>query len=254
MLLPSHAGRIYLGSRFVCLCVSGKGTGVPATSFPQFALGSCGLEGARGLQIPLWDLFSLALAAFSQRRSGGEGLLPRWLCAWVSGSFSDCKVNGEANETKEQVWDNERTSHILSHRVTQSQRGIDDLAFCTDTQRGGCDLPGAAQQVSKRATTGTQASGLGVQSTSALPSKEVLRSPSLKAGLAIRVWLPVSHILCQAGPHTQCKVLPPPPNSRERTSIHEQLPSNAFVRSLLHSFPPNTYEHLYVLWAMPGAG
>ena len=115
MLLPSHAGRIYFGSRFVCLCVSGKGTGVPATSFPQFALGSCGLEGARGLQIPLWDLFSLALAAFCQRRSRGEGLLPRWLCAWVSGSFSDCKVNGEANETKEQVWDDERTSHILSH-------------------------------------------------------------------------------------------------------------------------------------------
>lgn len=49
----------------------GNGTGVAGTSFPQVALGTCGLEGAEGLQIPVWALFFLALAGFSQRSSRG---------------------------------------------------------------------------------------------------------------------------------------------------------------------------------------
>ena len=186
MLLPSHAGRIYFGSRFVCLCVSGKGAGVPATSFPQFALGSCGLEGARDLQIPLWDLFSLALAAFPQRHSGGEGFFRGGYVLVFQAASLTARSTGKPMKPKSRcgIMKEHRTFRAI--RVTQPQRGIDDLAFCTDTQRGGCDLPGAAQQVSRRATTGTQASGLGVQSTSALPSKEALRSASLKAGLARR--------------------------------------------------------------------
>lgn len=40
----------------------GNGTGVAGTSFPQVALGTCGLEGAEGLQIPVGALFFLAMA------------------------------------------------------------------------------------------------------------------------------------------------------------------------------------------------